>query len=184
MVVTAISCDFDVAGGRDIQRVWAAFLVMFKVNAAWVPSTLVGVAPLLDSNGSVTALQWRLLHDGLTLNEASLPARHGAARNCGMTRTGEIHNSGGEGTNGLGSCRLRSAGNHCSAMTGRLVRRNKDGRSTRTYRTGAAMTEAVLKTKAARRSLETKEIILTRKNDLSIDMVYQLRCDSRLVKND
>jgi hypothetical protein len=115
MVVTAISCDFDVAGGRDIQRVWAAFLVMFKVNAAWVPSTLVGVAPLLDSNGSVTALQWRLLHDGLTLNEASLPARHGAARNCGMTRTGEIHNSGGEGTNGLGSCRLRSAGNHCSA---------------------------------------------------------------------
>jgi hypothetical protein len=46
------------------------------------------------------------------------------------------------------------------------------------------MTEAVLKTKAARRSLETKEIILTRKNDLSIDMVYQLRCDSRLVKND
>ena len=44
---------------------------------------------------------------------------------------------------------------------------------TRTYRTGAAMTEVVLKTKVARRSLATKEIILARKNDKSIEVYYQ-----------
>jgi hypothetical protein len=35
------------------------------------------------------------------------------------------------------------------------------------------MTEAVLKTKVARRSLATKEIILARKNDISIEVFYQ-----------
>ena len=35
------------------------------------------------------------------------------------------------------------------------------------------MTEAVSKTKVARRSLATKEIILARKNDKSIEVFYQ-----------
>jgi len=54
----AISSEFDRAGGAHHQRVRAALLITFKVNAAWVP-TILGSAPLLedDINGSVTGLK-------------------------------------------------------------------------------------------------------------------------------
>jgi hypothetical protein len=71
----------------------------------------------------------------------------------------------GAGASDLGTtARLRKEG---------LSDKNRGRRFTRTYRTGAAMTEAVSKTKVARRSLATKEIILARKNDISIEVFYQ-----------
>jgi len=88
-MATTISLEFDRTGGSHHQRVKAAFLIMFKVNAAWVPITL-GSAPLLedDGNGSVTDLERRLLQFGLTFNNASLPTRGGTARKYRATSTG------------------------------------------------------------------------------------------------
>ena len=55
MIATAISREYDGTGG-NYQRVGDAFLIMFKVNATWVP---MGNAPLLkdDINGSVMGLK-------------------------------------------------------------------------------------------------------------------------------
>ena len=94
-------------------------------------------------------------------------------RKSAMLREGGPTGAGAGGPGAGTTARLRKEGLSDKIKVGALLA---------TYGTGAAMTEAVLKTKEARRSLATKEIILARKNDIS--KCITKRCYSQFVKND
>jgi hypothetical protein len=99
MTVTAFSCDLERAGGSaGLHRIRAAFLIIFKVNAAGIPTMYLGFAPRLHGNGGVTTLKYGLLQFRLPFDEASSPAREAAARDWGRSHgTGYVHNAAGNG---------------------------------------------------------------------------------------